>query len=543
MDQVTVLNTSMDLADCRSKWAFDEKYDCWCLEDLLYTPVAKDARFQRLSVYAPKALLNEDGTVPEAARTAPVVFANNAAGYAQMPHTWLGSPRCTAPMYLERGWVYVTCGCRGRETKDAEGNWAGKAPATLIDFKTAIRFLRHNRAYLPGDWDKIVSVGSSAGGAMSTLLGLTGDNENYLPYLKENGAFMDESDAVWASQIYCPIIDLEHADLAYEWMFRADKENEDSPAGPAEVMSPFKEALSAVLAERYIEYFNALGLKDPVSGETLVLNEDGRSGSGYDYLMARLNDSATKYLTLLQQGKLPVNYSVEDYLSGNYTFLTRGQPPKPKDGAPKGPRPSMGEMQLRPPKGQPFEHKGPPMVEAQGNGKSGWLTWDGEHAQVSGLDDYVLGHRRRMKGCTAFDSLGMGSPENEVFGTQEAAFVHFSRDLADAIDALKEQFPEECAKYQSSAGVSLDDAQLTKRIGLYNPWAFIGTGERSTQAKHYRIRVGASDADTSFMIGMTLALKLANAGGGSVDYALVWEQPHCEADYPGEVCDWIASLL
>ena len=41
---------------------------------------------------------------------------------------------------------------------------------------------------------------------------------------------------------------------------------------------------------------------------------------------------------------------------------------------------------------------------------------------------------------------------------------------------------------------------------------------------------------------MTLALKLANAHCGTVDYAMVWDLPHCEADYPGEVCDWIDRI-
>ena len=93
---------------------------------------------------------------------------------------------------------------------------------------------------LPGDWDRLISVGCSAGGAMSSLLGVSGDAPAFRPYLEENGAFSGESDRVFAAQIYCPIVDLEHADLAYEWMYRADKESENSPAGPAEVMSPFK---------------------------------------------------------------------------------------------------------------------------------------------------------------------------------------------------------------------------------------------------------------------------------------------------------------
>lgn len=40
---------------------------------------------------------------------------------------------------------------------------------------------------------------------------------------------------------------------------------------------------------------------------------------------------------------------------------------------------------------------------------------------------------------------------------------------------------------------------------------------------------------------MTLALMLQNAGH-PVDYALVWDQPHCRADYPGELLDWIDSI-
>ena len=143
----------------------------------------------------------------------------------QMPHVWLEGPRCYAHQYLERGFVYVSCGNRGRETRDENGKLCGKSPVNLVDLKTAVRFLRHNRAALPGNFDHIVSVGWSAGGAMSTLLSVTGNSEDYLPFLAENGAFLDERDDVFAAQIYCPIIDLEHADLAYEWMFAADHEN------------------------------------------------------------------------------------------------------------------------------------------------------------------------------------------------------------------------------------------------------------------------------------------------------------------------------
>ena len=107
---------------------------------------------------------------------------------------------------------------------------------------------------------------------------------------------------------------------------------------------------------------------------------------------------------------------------------------------------------------------------------------------------------------------------------------------------MKEQFPQDFERWYHGFASVDEDTQLARRVWLLNPMNFIGTVERSAQAAHYRIRVGASDADTSLSISMALAVKLANVGAGSVDYALVWDQPHSEADYPGEVCKWIDEI-
>ncbi|MBQ6564659.1 MAG: hypothetical protein IJL88_12155, partial [Clostridia bacterium] len=145
-ENIPVVNASMELSECRDRWTFDETYHCWCLEDVLYTSRADVPRFQRLSIFVPAPYLHADGTPdPEGelngytGKTAPVVFENNAAGYMQMPHTWLGGPRCYAEPYLKHGLIYVTCGCRGRDSRNAEGLAVGKSPITLIDLKTAIR--------------------------------------------------------------------------------------------------------------------------------------------------------------------------------------------------------------------------------------------------------------------------------------------------------------------------------------------------------------------------------------------------------------------
>lgn len=571
-NEIHITNTTMELADCRDAWFFDETYKCWCLEDILYTPKATTPKFQRLSIFVPQPYMKAPGEIdPEGsmsgytAATVPVIFENNSAGYMQMPHIWLEGPRCCAHQYLEKGYVYVTCGNRGHESRDQQDRLCGKSPINLVDLKTGIRFIRHNKACIPGNMDRIISVGWSAGGAMSTLLAVTGNNQNFTPYLEENGAFMDESDAVYASQIYCPIVDLEHADLAYEWLFHEDKENEASPAGPAGVMTPFQDALSEKLKNAYITYFNSLQLKHPETGDILTITPGGRGGSAYAYLMNKLNEAATKYLTKLEKGELPVNYSVAEYLAGEYSYMTPVPPKtkekdeadlmqghagpgvalqKPPAGISDKPTepPSLGDMVSRPPKGMPFEAFKPPMEEVKGKDKSQWLSWDGKEARISDLDTYVLQHRRRMKPCTSFDVLDNTSGENKLFGTADCPNMHFNKEIARAVAELKEEFTAEYDRYYAEYAAVEKNEALARRIYLINPMNYIGTKEKSDTAGYCRIRVGASDADTSFSISMALALKFAEAGMDT-DYQLVWEQPHCEADYAGEVIDWIESIV
>lgn len=85
---------------------------------------------------------------------------------------------------LSKGYVVAAPGARGRTTQAADGTYTGKAPALIVDMKAAVRYLRHNAGKLPGDTEKIISNGTSAGGALSTLIGATGDSKDYEPYLK-----------------------------------------------------------------------------------------------------------------------------------------------------------------------------------------------------------------------------------------------------------------------------------------------------------------------------------------------------------------------
>lgn len=559
-----VINDTMELEDCIGKWTYNGEGDCYCLEHVVYTPVPKAPRYQQLNIYVPREYMNPDGSLKDGnkgrytTQNAPVIFENNSAGYAQMEQEGLSGGRSNPRQFLERGMVYVNCGCRGKESRAEDGTFIGKAPVTLVDLKTAVRFLKHNRKALPGQVDRLVSVGWSAGGAMSALLGVTGDNAHYEQLLRENGAFMEESDAMFAAQVYCPIIDLEHADAAYEWQFQGQPDFEPSPFAPGGSMNEFETALSGQLSKDYIEYFNGLKLRHPKTGEALCFGEDGRSGSAYEYLLEALSDAATVYFNKWSAGEIRADYSIEDYISGNYQYevidkekmLEEVRKRREADEAHTASEPVQKESEADGKDdefegfGQRVKMMGPPkMKTVQGDDKRKWLTWDGKQARVTDLDGFLEFHRPRMKRCTSFDYLNKMSGENQVFGNQVTDYMHFSRMTAESIAKLVKFFPEESTAYLTAFRNDFSDAGLEDRICLLNPYHFIGTGEVSKQAEHFRIHVGTSDADTSYLMSLVLAVKLQNAGSKDVMYHMVWDQPHSEADYKGECPDWVEQIF
>ncbi|WP_328721102.1 Tat pathway signal sequence domain protein [Streptomyces sp. NBC_00247] len=151
---------------------------------------------------------------------------------------------------LAAGYVVVEPGCRGRTLTDANGTYYGTAPAAIVDLKAAVRYVRSNQGRIPGDTRRIVSTGTSAGGALSALLGASGDSALYAPYLKEIGA-ADASDAVFASGDWCPITDLEHADGAYEWNWGANTPQSGT----------LDQSVSKELRAQFAEYQASLRLK------------------------------------------------------------------------------------------------------------------------------------------------------------------------------------------------------------------------------------------------------------------------------------------
>ncbi len=275
-------------------------------------PVEKD--YQSLNVSVPVEI---DGNSFNASN-APILFVIGVGGYMSVNNARTGmggfqggpgrSPAASGSissredLALAAGYVVVAPGCRGRDNKAADGTFYGKAPAAIVDLKAAVRYIRHNKGVLPGSTDRIISVGCSAGGALSALLGASGNSPLYEKYLKEIGA-ANEKDNIFASACFSPITDLEHADMAYEW-------NYGTIAGRS---GKVDQELSEQLKTLYAEYQSSLELKGRGDFGTLT-------AANYDEYLLKyyLFPSADEYLNALTEEKR------NDYLEKNKWIVWRG---------------------------------------------------------------------------------------------------------------------------------------------------------------------------------------------------------------------------
>jgi hypothetical protein len=273
-----------------------------------------------------------------------------------------GGPRVdNADLALAAGYVVAAPGCRGRDNQATDGTYYGKAPAAIVDLKCAVRYIRYNNGIMPGNADWIVSCGGSAGGALSALLGASGNSDLYDTYFKELGP-ADADDNIYASSCFCPITDLEHADMAYEWMYG----NVPIPSG---VMIPNAEApkpglvdqtLSKELKDAFILYQALLKLKGKDNYGTLTADNYP------DYLLKYyLVPSANRFLTALPDTERA------SYLANNK-----------------------------------------------------WITWANNTASFTFAD--LAAHAGRMKGLPAFDDFPMVMAEPIEFGNATTNARHFT---------------------------------------------------------------------------------------------------------------------
>lgn len=318
-----------------------KKIEVRAFEKIVYVANPVDTAYEVMNIYIPEAYFKGKSVNGYTAATAPIFFPNQVGGYMpakpasttnngfvppmnggaepktqggmppmggngmpsdQKPPMGNGGPmggfgnrENTVIAALSKGYVVASAGARGRTVKNGQGIYTGKAPAAIVDLKAAVRYLKYNDQVMPGDANKIISNGTSAGGAMSALLGATGDNPDYLPYLKEIGA-ANTSDAIFGSSDYCPITNLDHADAAYEWQFVGVNTYANRGFGPQQgttaTLNSSQIKVSEDLSKQFPAYVNSLQLKDK-NGNLLTLDESG-NGNFKDLVKSYVIASANK---------------------------------------------------------------------------------------------------------------------------------------------------------------------------------------------------------------------------------------------------------
>lgn len=452
-------------------------------EGIFYVSNVEDSTYQRLNIYVPLDVKGRsDAEIP-------ILMRNNVGGYMASP-AGTPSPADATGRALEEGYVVCIPGARGNGstvTLNGESVNTGIAPNGLLDLKAATRYLHYNDDLIPGNSNLIFTDGTSAGGAMSALQGSTGDAPEYLPYLSAMGA-ADASDAIYAAICYCPITDLNHADMEYEWLYGCtDKGIRHLDAQQIDI----SEELSALCPD----YINSLGLKD----------EDGMpvTAANYmDYLKKFIMASARK---ALEEGcEIPDTIGIVRYVKPRPTMAQRLGAGPVNGGAAMGPGNMAG-----------------PGARKEYTDYVIDVDWQKYLTYVAS--------QTPLKTPPAFDAYGVldagPTPENRVFGDRQgnpSNFTEFS-----------------LRKHTGNNAARLSD-ELEKRVVMMNPMNFI-TSDNKGIARHWYIRHGAKDRDTSFLVPLNLATRLRNCGY-DVDFALPWNRPH-SGDYNlDDLFGWIEKV-
>lgn len=503
---------------------------------IYYVTNVEDSVYQYLNVYVPEG----------AGQSTPIFMPNGVAGY--MASRPMGvNPGSASGRALAEGYVVVVAGARGRNstvTKGSETIYTGRAPKGLLDLKAAIRYLRLVDADMPGDAEKIITDGTSAGGAMSALLGATGNNPAYDSYLKAMGA-ADTRDDIFAAVCFCPITDLDNADKAYEWTYgRAN--------GKSRRLNDDRITVSDELAAQFGDYINSLGLT----------MEDGTPITAENY-----SDYMAKFLIESAQDAKDAGATIPDSIG--FTFgngmavaapmgraIGEGGPPNAmRQGGPQGTPPDLQGMSEGMPQGTPpdmqvnqgkhlgdstdlpnrigqnisMNPQGGPRNRGGGPGGMPGGSQQGEYVISVDVDKYInyVASATAIKTPPAFDRLGIAggsaTAENEEFGDEKGSSVNFT--------------PYSLGKTTGDSSLS---EEMAENVRLLNPMRMTEDG-KSSVAPHWYIRHGSKDADTSFPVPINLATRMMNLGK-DVNFKLAWNRPH-SGDYAlNELFRWIKSI-
>ena len=406
---------------------------------------------QYMNIYVPEEYFNNGTVNGYNTQTAPIFMPNAVGGYmpsqAMAPKVENGKPNSV--LYaLSRGYVVASPATRGRTNKASDGNFIGKAPAVIVDLQAATAYLHANNAAIPGNANRIITNGTSAGGAVSLLQGATGNSSDFQPYLQALGAATAPTN-VYAVSAYAPITNLDAADMAYEWSYSGITSFNKVSMGQGELpqanvggtAAPPKRtmqrvnlnaddlAYSNLLKERFPDYVNNLQLHDSM-GRILKLDKNG-NGTFKSYVKTFIIDAANKA-------------QAQGTDLSRHTYLVRDN----KTGAIKD------------------------------------INWDVYNQFVS-----------RSKAPGAFDARANDSGENSLFGTSTTDNNHFTITAA-------------LHDTTSNQDVYVENAKV---VTMMNPMNYLGS-PAATNAQFYRIRYGTADSNTSIAIPLIVGTRAQNLG-------------------------------
>ncbi len=275
-------------------------------EHIVYVEHPVDPAYEAINIYAPECLFHGETINGYDLHTAPILFENNVGGFfpsePRTPKDEMFGHTSTTFYALLHGFVVAVPGARGRTNRTADGKYYGKAPAGMTDLKAASRYLWANATRIPGDVCCMFSVGTSAGGGYSALMGAYDSDVDYEPYLEKLGAAKTTAPFLGIA-CYCPVTDLEHADAAYEWQFRGihdfhrrhmrmDEGGRPHFSEIDDIMTDEQIKFSESLVEAFPKYLNSLELVSP-EGKALRLDANG-VGSFRDYISGKIAQTAQK---------------------------------------------------------------------------------------------------------------------------------------------------------------------------------------------------------------------------------------------------------
>ena len=406
---------------------------------------------QYMNIYVPEEYFNNGTINGYNTQTAPIFMPNAVGGYmpsqAMTPKVENGKPNSV--LYaLSRGYVVASPSTRGRTNKASDGNFIGKAPAVIVDLQAATAYLHANDSAMPGNANRIITNGTSAGGGVSLLQGATGNSSDFQPYLQALGAATAATN-VYAVSAYAPITNLDAADMAYEWSYNGitsfnkvtmvqgelPQANVGGNSAPPQRttqrvnLNADDLAYSKMLSEHFPDYVNNLQLRDSL-GRILKLDKNGNGTfKNYvkEFIVAAANKAAAKGTDL-----------------SKHTYLVRDN----KTGTIKD------------------------------------INWEAYNHFVS-----------RSKAPGAFDSRANDTGENNLFGTSTTDNNHFTITAA---------------LHDSTANqdVYVENAKI---VTMMNPMNYLGS-PAATNARFYRIRYGTADSNTSVAIPLIVGTRAQNLG-------------------------------